>query len=246
MKTRIIGAVVAVIIAAVGAFLLISYVRGADARAAEGAELTEVYIVQETIPRGTAGETVKDFVKLDTLPERNVAADNVTNLDDLAGLVSDADILSGEQLQSARFVNPLELAAQGDVPVPEGMQEVTITLPVNRVVGGKVTAGSEVGMVTTFERPGLADPPQTQFAFHDVLVTNVQRGTSATADNAGEPETAQQLMVTVALTTHQVERWVWAAEGYERGVDVGVWLTLENAATDNGGSSPVSGSTFYE
>src|SRR5215207_2448165 len=116
MKTRIIGAIVALIVAAVGAFLLISYVRGADARAAQGAELTSVFIVQETIPRGTTGETVKDFVRVDTVPERNVADGDVTDLEELAGLVSDADILPGEQLLSARFVNPLELAAQGEVP----------------------------------------------------------------------------------------------------------------------------------
>ncbi len=57
MKTRIIGAFVALVLAVAGAFVLITYVRGADARAADGAELTEVYIVQETIPKGTTGET---------------------------------------------------------------------------------------------------------------------------------------------------------------------------------------------
>lgn len=249
MKTRIIGAIVALIVAAVGAFLLITYVRGADARAAEGAELTNVFIVQETIPRGTAGEAVQDFVRVDTVPERNVAEGDVTDLAELAGLVSDTEILPGEQLLSARFVNPLELAAQGDVPVPQGMQEVTITLPVNRVVGGKVTAGSEVGMVATYDPPGEPALEETKFAFHDVLVTSVQRGTTATDEEAGEPATAEKLMVTVALTTHQIEHWIWAAEGFENAelpYVVGVWLTLENAATDNSGSSLVNGSNFYE
>ena len=58
MKTRIIGAIVALILAVVGAFVLVNYVRGADARAADGAELADVYIVQEAIPKGTAGDAV--------------------------------------------------------------------------------------------------------------------------------------------------------------------------------------------
>ena len=53
MKTRIIGAVLALILAVVGAFFLVTYVRGADARAQQGAEMTDVYVVQTEIPRGT-------------------------------------------------------------------------------------------------------------------------------------------------------------------------------------------------
>ena len=46
MKTRIIGAILALVLAVVGAFVLVTYVRGADARAAEGAELADVYVVE--------------------------------------------------------------------------------------------------------------------------------------------------------------------------------------------------------
>ena len=135
MKTRIIGAIVALLLAVLGVILLVGYVRGADARAAQGAELTDVYVVQESIPRGTLGEEVADFVKLDSMPTRNVADGVVTNLEDLAGLVADADILPGEQLLSARFVDPAELASSGDVPVPDGMQLVSFTLPADRESG---------------------------------------------------------------------------------------------------------------
>ena len=62
MKTRIIGAIVALMLAGLGAFVLIAYVRGADARAADGATTTDVYIVAEEIPEGTSGDGLSDFV----------------------------------------------------------------------------------------------------------------------------------------------------------------------------------------
>ena len=69
MKTRIIGAIVALILAAVGAFVLVTYVRGADARAADGAELADVYIVQEAIPQRHAGRSRRaSSSRVDTVP----------------------------------------------------------------------------------------------------------------------------------------------------------------------------------
>jgi len=252
MKTRIIGAIVALVIAVVGAFLLVTYVRGADARAAAGTELVEVYVVQEQIPEGTAGEEVQEFVRVDTIPVRNLAEGAVTDLADLNGLVASADILVGEQLLADRFVDPLELAAEGDVAVPPGMQLVSFTLPADRVVGGQVKAGDRIGLVGTVdpdEEGEEADviSPITQFAFHGVLVTRVQ-GVAAPDPESGEPadqRSDSNLMLTIALSTHDVERWVWFAEG-ESANYAQMWLTLENEATDNSGSSPVTGSNAWQ
>ena len=240
MKTRIIGAIAALVLAVVGAFALITYVRGADARAAEGAELTEVYIVQETIPEGTAGEGVAEFVKLDSIPERNVAEGTVTSLEDIGGLVSDADLLPGEQLLEARFIDPLELAARGDVPVPEGMQEVSFALPVQRMVGGRVEAGNTIGIVFTAPKPEPVGELDTRFELDRVLVTNVEIGTNASS-GGDEDSNAQQsgnvLTFTVALGTHDVERLVWALEHFDKNPgQYGVWVTLQNEATDTSGS----------
>ncbi|MDQ0894595.1 Flp pilus assembly protein CpaB [Agromyces ramosus] len=251
MKTRIIGAIVALILAAVGAFVLITYVRGADARAAEGAELTDVYVAQEEIPKGTPGESVNDLVTLDSVPTRNVPAGSVTNLDDLAGLVADADILPGEPLLEARFVDPAELAARGDVVVPEGMQLVSFTLPADRVVGGQVRAGDKIGLVGTIDPDEVGEEqdvinPITSFAFHGVLVTNVQGVVTPNpeAEEQVEQSAGDSIMLTVALSAHDIERWVWFAEG-ESATYAQMWLTLENEKTDNSGTAPVTGSTAF-
>lgn len=252
MKTRIIGVIVALALAIVGAFVLATYVRGADARAAAGAELTDVYIVQEAIPKGTTGETIGEFVKIDTVPQRNVADGAVTDLDDVIGLVTDVEVLPGEQLLEARFIDPLELAAAGDVPIPPGMQLVSFTLPADRVIGGQVKPGDHIGLVGTVDPDEEGEDqdvinPVTQFAFHGVLVTRVQGVTGADPETGDTKEQSANsvVMLTVALSTHDVERWVWFAEG-EAANYAQTWLTLENDATDNGGSAPVTGSNAWQ
>jgi Flp pilus assembly protein CpaB len=252
MKTRIIGAIIAILLAALGAVLLVSYVRGADARAAEGAELTDVYIVKESIPKGTPGESVVEFVEIDSVPERNVVQGNVTDVADLAGLVADAEIFPGEQLLEARFIDPAELAARGDVAVPEGMQLVSFTLPADRVVGGQVRAGDKIGLVGTVDPDEVGDEedvinPVTSFAFHGVLVTKVQGVVTPNPEVEDQIEqgAGDSIMVTIALSAHDVERWVWFAEG-EAASYAQMWLTLQNDQTINAGTAPVTGSNAFQ
>ena len=258
MKTRIIGAILALVLAVVGAFVLIAYVRGADARAAEGAELTEVYVATEEIPSGTPGERISEFVEVDTVPSRNVVQGVVADLGDLEGTVADAEILPGEQIVEARFVDPEVRAARGEIDVPAGMQQISFALPVQRVVGGAVRPGSTIGLVITKYVPGVeiktGDPtpvPETKFEFNRVLVTEVKVGTSVTTgDSETESETGDTIMLTVALATHDAERLVWATEGYEQPADyipyIGIWVTLQNEATDTSGSSPVNESNIRQ
>ncbi len=151
MKTRIIGAIVALVIAVVGAFFLITYVSApmpALRRVPSSPRCTS-----STRPSRLAllARHVSDYIRVDTMPQRNLAGDNVSDLTELEGLVAASQILPGEQLLAARFADPAELAAEGEVPVPEGMQLVSFTLPADRVVGGQVRAGDRVGLVGTVD-----------------------------------------------------------------------------------------------
>lgn len=248
MKTRIIGAILALALAVVGAFVLITYVTGADARAAEGAELEKVYVVETEIPQGTAGESVEEFVRVDEIPARNLNEDRVTDLADLVGLEARDPILPGEQLLAARFAEPEVIAAQGEVALPDGMQEVTVPLAVQRVVGGEVRPGATVGVVYTTNTNTPAPNStiaSTQFLFHRVLVTRVTPGSTVVVGD-GESTTTEvsSIMVTFAVNTPAVEKLVYAAEQQEDG-NGGIWLTLEPETADPNGSSPRTGENIY-
>ena len=93
MKTRIIGAILAIVLAVAGSVAIYLYVAGADARAAEGAELVEAYVVTEPVPPGTPAESVQERLEVAELPRNAVPEDAVVDLGDLEGLVTSAELL---------------------------------------------------------------------------------------------------------------------------------------------------------
>ena len=62
MKTRLIVAILAIVLAVVGTVVLTGYVHSADVRAAAGSELVEVYLVAEEIPAGTEASAISDLI----------------------------------------------------------------------------------------------------------------------------------------------------------------------------------------
>jgi pilus assembly protein CpaB len=69
-------------------------------------------------------------------------------------------------------------------------------------------------------------------------VTRVQ-GVTVPDPDSDETETNQDptsgIMLTIALSTHDVERWVWFTEGEDHDY-ANMWLTLQTDATDTSGS----------
>ncbi|WP_438854773.1 Flp pilus assembly protein CpaB [Agromyces sp. M3QZ16-3] len=246
---RIIGAIVAVVLALLGGVALFIYVQGADQRAADGAEFRQVYVLTQEVPKGTAGEAISEFVEIDELPALAIQPDIVTDLTTLAGLVTNASLLPGEQLLMARFSDPEDLAAAGDVAIPDGYQEITIALPVERVVGGAIQPGSTVGVLFTNTTQSPASNEQlavTKFMYHGVLVTKVTAGrtlvTNETEESARE---VSAFLLTFAVTTAQAENIAYAAEQQDDG-NGGIWLTLEPEGVDTSGSQLRSGQNVFQ
>ena len=237
MKTRLIGGIVALLLAVAGAIVVVLYVKGADDRAFEDSELTEVYIVEEAVPAGTPAEQIGDFITVERYPARTIQDGQVVDLSDLEGLVTAAELLPGDQLIEGRFIDPLLLAARGDVPVPEGMQEVTVSLPIAQVAGGAVTPGSLVGVLVS---DGTQGAVVTQFILQKVLVTRVVAGDAYQPEGA-DPQSApvSQMLITLALNTADVEKVVWAAE-----LD-SLWMTLQPEDADETGSRPVTRDNIF-
>lgn len=244
MKTRLIGAILAIVLAVAGTVVLTGYVRSADARAAAGAEFVPVYVVTEEIPLGTLAEEISEFITVKQLPAIAAVPGRVTKLTALAGMVADATLMPGEQLIESRWVDPADLAGRGKVSVPDGMQTLTIALPVERVVGGTVRAGDTVGVVVaaTMKPSGGSDEiPMSKQVFHQVLVTAVREGTQTPVKGEDtESKPVGEVMVTLARTTPDIERLVW---GQQFGV---IWLTIETEDASATGSSIVLGGDVFK
>ena len=231
MNKKLLGSVAAVLLAAVGTFILIAYVRAADDRAIAGERVVPVYVVRQEVPEGTRAEDLDQRVELERVPVKVLADGGVSDLRNIEDKVAAVDLVPGEQLVAARFTSPLEAAQAGGVEVPEGLQEVTVALTADRAAGGRIQPGDTVGVVSSFApfdvsgaqnqdgetKGGDKTPNTTNLILHKVLVTAV-RGSVAPAptdDNApAAPGAApgETLLVTLAVEANAVEKIVFTAE----------------------------------
>jgi pilus assembly protein CpaB len=179
VKARLLGGIAALVIAITGTVLLITYVQSADARAMAGTETAEVFVVQTAIAAGTPVGEIGASVAKKPLPKSTITSDSVTDLADLGDKVTAVSLVPGEQLLSSRLVEPASFLGPSRVAVPEGMQEISLKLPIERVVGGKIAAGDTVGVfISLTETNGSGENATqsagTQLTFHKVLVTAAQ------------------------------------------------------------------------
>jgi pilus assembly protein CpaB len=219
MPRRLLAATAAVLLAAVGAFVLIGYVNGADARARADEDLVPVLVVDTGVTAGTPTGDVAGSVSVEQVPRRLVVEGALTDLSEMEGMVTNAALLPGEQLLGGRFTDPAALADPGTVAAPEGKVEVSVTVDAQRAVGGAVQAGDKVGVQLTNQESadsGLA-AYSVYRVFHDVLVTRV----TAPAD-ASDPSASY--VVTLALSPADASVVVLGTTSQS------VWLTLEEPA----------------
>lgn len=262
MNRKITGILAAIVLAAVGTFALVAYVRSAKEQAVAGEQRVEVYVVQSGTPRGTPLADVRGAVDRVEVPAKVRPDDAVTDLDDLDdGLVAGVDLAPGEILLESRLIPAEDLSR---APVPEGLQELSVALDPERAVGGRLRAGDTVGVVLSFDPFDVQDgtggdqaeqtPNQSHLTFHKVVVTSVQfdvdDGENAPAVGGGDdgeesdeepvdPAPSDRLLVTLAVSSPQVEQIVFAAEfGH-------IWLTAENAAADESGTRVVTLGEVY-
>lgn len=216
MSRRIVAALAAVLLAAAGAWVVLTYVGSAESRAQAGEELAPVLVVTTAVPSGTPAADLGDSVQLEQVPQRLVAAGSVSDLSALQGLATTSDLLPGEVLQTGRFGDPTALRADGSLPAPDGLVEVSGTFDTQRAGGGTLVPGDKVGLTLTSEDPAVNGLPSysTFTVLHDVLVTRV----TAPSD----PITGTWT-VTVAVTPQDASTVVIGLTAQA------VWLSLESA-----------------
>lgn len=244
MRRRFLAAVAALVLLVAGTAVLLAYVHGADVRALAGTRTVDVLVVDKLIPAGTAGSDIAGMVSTEAVPAKVALPGRVSTLADLTGRVATVDLEPGEQLLTARFQRPADMQAPGTVPVPAGLQEVSVLLEPQRAVGGRLAAGDTVGIVVSL-KPDVAKH-QTHAILHHVLVTQIQ-GAPAPVENTSDPKTAsattatpaQSLMITLAVSASQAEAVVFGAE---HGT---LWLTLEPKNAAITGTDVVTPDTIY-
>ena len=250
MNRRLIGLVLAILLAAGGTFVLVSYVRGAEDRALAGEQSVEVLVVDRPIAKGTAAASIGPNVKRVLVPAKVQAPGSVADLDVLGDKVAAVDLLPGDQVVAGRFVESKDLVAASRIEIPEGLLQVTLSLSPERAVGGQLQPGATVGVLASFDSfnvdgvepgvddglPGAGSPTasptrtsnSTHLILHKIVVTNVQverlpkeDALESSADQGIELAPTGNLLVTLAVDAAAAERLVFAAE------HGAVWLASE-------------------
>ena len=264
MKTRLLGGIAALLVAIIGTVLLVSYVQNADKRAMAGTETETIYVVQKAIPAGTAADEIAASVVKKSVPKVALAENIVTDLSTLGSKVAAVALVPGEQLLATRMIEEKSFLGPSRIQVPSGLQELTLKLPIERVAGGKVTAGDTVGIFLSLEQAsasGAEGQPvtqsgKTQLSFHKVLVTAAQfsngtapqtgdagpaSGTSQVASTSanGKTQTDETYLITIARNSADAERIVFAAEFGK------VYLSKEPSDAVEDGASYVDSSRLF-
>ena len=237
MKRRVMAVLLSLLLAAVGGFLVLSYAGNSDRRAMRDMEPADVLVATKPIPKGTSTDDLAGAVTVRPLPAIALVPGAVTSVGQIAGRVTATDIQPGEQLSERRFVDPATLT---DLPVsvPAGMQQISLKLDSQRVLGGDLKPGATVGV---FLSAGDKPAGVTHLAIHKVLVTKVEGGAAAPqgGDSSAHPAMDAGLLVTLATTANNAERIVFAAEYGS------IWLSSEPADAVVSGTRPVTEKNLY-
>jgi pilus assembly protein CpaB len=217
---------------------MFNYAQAADSRAQQGLEPVEVLVVQKAVTAGTPVSKLAESVKLTSLPGTAVPSNAVKSLGDFSDKVTAVDLQPGEQLLTTRLVDPNALAAPGTVPVPAGMEEISVLLEPQRVIGGRLSAGDTVGVYISYkmdDKAGADAPVPNEIkgfkeftgkAFHKVLVTSVQQAPPETSKDAksadGPALPSGSVYVTLAREDADSSEIVFGAEFGK------IWLSKEN------------------
>lgn len=173
MQRRLIAAIAAVILAGIGAVLLFNYVATADSRAMAGQQPVDVLVVTQPVKAGVLASELVGSVEKHQIPQVAVVPGALTSLDQVAGMSTTTSLQPGEQVISSRFAEP-GTASDGTVTVPADMQEVTIALEPQRMIGGALTPGSRVAIYLSYDN-------KIQQILQNVLVVNTPEGMTTLA-----------------------------------------------------------------
>ena len=255
MKARLLGGIAALVVAIIGTVLLFNYVQGADRRALANTETEDVLVVKQEVVAGTPASQLSQYVTTKTVPRTAVAEGVVEDLGSLGSKVTAVGLKPGEQLLASRMVDANAFLGPARVEVPEGLQEITVRLSIDRVVGGKIQAGDTVGVFISLGDGASSTDGEggsgTQLTFHKVLVTAVQFSSGQAAQTQGEATQASSqgalnaenkdkqtssdsYLITFARNAVDAEKLVYAAEFGK------IYLSKEPASATEGTSGVVN------
>jgi pilus assembly protein CpaB len=166
---RILAIVAAVVLALLGAVLVLLYAARADERAVQAQSPTTVYVTRDRVP---AGLSLREAVRTDLIAETQVpsASKPTGALESIDGttasLLALTDLAPGQIVLSAAFGERPEGVQK--INVPAGMVAVSVELSDPARVGKFVTPGSRITVFATYELRSLSEDSEAAAQFNEL------------------------------------------------------------------------------
>lgn len=212
---RTMAVVVAIGLAGAATLGLVAYVGGIEARALRSTEAIDTFVAKEIIPIGTAGDSAisNGLIVRRPVPRLALTDGVIQSLVEIKDKVAGANILKGEQIVGARFVNATEV--RGLRPIPADRQALSVEVATPPGVAGFITPGDRVSIIAQIETTGES---RVQYLLQDVEVLAVGNRTANTETKqqpsgglgAAAAQQQQRVLLTLALTPAESEKLVYA------------------------------------
>jgi pilus assembly protein CpaB len=219
-NTRLIAIVLAVVLAAVAAFVLFSYVRGVETRTQEEYEPVDAFVATERISAGTSAEAAvaAGLIEPRSIPQASLPDNAVGSLTQIEGTVAVVDILPGEVIVAERF-GDTTAGPRGLRPIPQDKEALSVQVGVVQGVAGFISAGDQVSVIAELVLPEAeaADEEEAapaeggnivQYLLQDVEVLAV--GRRVITEGEDQVQQTEQVLMTLALDPEDAERLVFA------------------------------------
>jgi Flp pilus assembly protein CpaB len=219
MRTRGLVIAVAALLAILATAAVFMYVRSIKNEKGAGSNTVSVIVAKDDIPVGAKLDDVVQSggVRARDFPRDGVVRGAVTDVGQLRGRITNAPILAGEQISTARLEGSSTQPQGGALGIPEGQEAVTFSLDTASAGGGVVQRGDHVTIYASFEASRNSQASNGDLVVTvvpDVQVLKVVQGVVSASS------TESRVLLTLALRPSDASRVIFAQQ---KGV---VWLAL--------------------
>lgn len=203
MGRRTVLLVAAILIAALGAGLVLLYVHNVNNRVSVREAPRQILLAKKIIPAGTTGAAAfaSGDIEVSKLPEAAIAPNALASISKVSDLVALAPIYPGEQILSTKFGKEGD---SGTLTIPTaGTMAISVSLPGPARVNGFIVPGSAVAVYLTANGA-------TRLILDDVKVIAV--GSRTLVPSSGQATTTGQQsdIVTFGVTSAQAQKLIFA------------------------------------
>lgn len=208
--------IAAVLVGAVAAFALFTYVGGIEDRANDRAERVEVYKIAQDIPRGTYGDQAfeQGLIVKDQIQKAYRPANAIVDPGQVSNLVAISDLAANQVLVANQFVDQSVAFSGYSTRLQDNEVAISISVDQVRGVAGLLAPGDFVNVLVTQPAnaasggeggPGsvFGQPARVLFQKVQILAVDrqvqVQPGETVSTDEGGTVDAANSGLITFAV-----------------------------------------------